>query len=73
VIHRLLGINIDERFLDHRRRSTSFAAIAGAVVTGGLFEYEFIRYHRIAWELLSVLLVMLIVKFTAMAWYHFTD
>lgn len=70
---RILGIDIDERFLEHRRRSTSLAAMAAAVVSGGLFEYELIRNHRIAWELMSVLLAMVVVKFAAMAWYRFTD
>ena len=73
MTRRILGINIDERFLDHRRRSTSFAAMAGALVSGGVFEYRLIREHHIAWELLSVLLAMIVVKFCAMAWFHFTD
>lgn len=73
MTRRILGINVDERFLDHRRRSTSFAAMAAAIVSGGLFEYELIRNHRIAWELMSVLLAMVVVKFAAMAWFHFTD
>ncbi|HEX4007043.1 MAG TPA: hypothetical protein VHX60_12785 [Acidobacteriaceae bacterium] len=70
---RILGIAIDERFLDHRRRSTSFAAMAAALVTGGLFEYHLIRQHRIDWDLAIVLVAMVAVKFTAMAWFHFTD
>jgi hypothetical protein len=73
MTRRILGIPIDERFLDHRRRSTSLAAMAGAVVSGGLFEYRLIHEHHVAWELLSVLLAMIVVKFAAMAWYHFTD
>jgi hypothetical protein len=73
VTHRILGLNVDERFLDHRRRSTSFAAAAGAIVTGALFEDELILHHHVAWELLSVLLTMFIVKFAAMTWFHFTD
>ena len=73
MTRRILGIRIDERLLEHRRRSTSFAAMAGAVVSGGLFEYRLIHEHRVAWELLTVLLAMVVVKFAAMAWYHFTD
>ena len=69
---RILGVDVDERFLDHRRRSTSFAAMAGAVVSGGLFEYHLLRQHRIAWDLLSVLLVMVAVKLAAMAWFRLT-
>ncbi|HEY6447837.1 MAG TPA: hypothetical protein VIY53_15355 [Acidobacteriaceae bacterium] len=70
---KVLGVTVDERFLEHRRRSTSFSAMAGAIVSGGLFEYELIRHHRIDWELATVLLAMLAVKFAAMTWYHFTD
>lgn len=64
---------LDERFLDRRRRSSTFAVMAGALVSGGLAEYELIRHHRIDWELFSVLFAMVAVKLTAMAWFHFTD
>lgn len=67
------GPKIDERFLDHRRRSSTFAMMAGAVVSGGLFEYHLIHDHRLDWGLGSVLVAMVVVKLTAMAWYHFTD
>jgi hypothetical protein len=73
MIGRIFGVSIDERFLEHRRRSTSFAALAGAVVAGGLFEYRLIRYHQVVWELMAVLLAMVVVKFAVMAWFHFTD
>lgn len=73
MTRRILGVSVDERFLEHRRRSTSLAAMAAAVVSLGLFEYELIRHHRFAWELFSVLLVMCVVKIVGMAWYHFTD
>lgn len=73
MTRRIFGIPIDERFLDHRRRSTSLAAMAGAVVSGGLFEYRLIYQHHMAWELLSVLLAMVAVKLAAMVWLHFTD
>jgi len=64
---------IDERFLDRRRRSSTYAVMAGALVSGGLAEYELIRHHRIDWELFSVLFAMVLVKLGAMAWFHFTD
>jgi hypothetical protein len=64
---------IDERFLDHRRRSSTFALMAGALVSGGLAEYHLLRQHRIDWELVFVLLAMVLVKLAAMAWFHFTD
>jgi hypothetical protein len=67
------GRIIDERLLDHRRRSSTFAVIAGALASGGLFEYHLLRQHRIDWELFSVLVSMVVVKLSALAWYHFTD
>lgn len=67
---RIFGIAVDERFLDHRRRSSTFALMAGAIVAGGLFEYQLIRYHRYDWEVLSILLAMLVAKFTALAWFR---
>jgi hypothetical protein len=70
---RRLGVTVDERFLDHRRRSSTLAMIAGAIAAGGLFEYHLLRQHRIDWELASILLAMVFVKLAAMAWYHFTD
>jgi hypothetical protein len=70
---RILGVNVDERFLDHRRRSTSFAAMAAALITGGLFEFHLIRQHRIDWDLATILVAMVVVKLVATAWYHFTD
>lgn len=64
---------VDERFLEHRRRSTSLAGIAGCLVAGALFEYRLIRYHVISWELMAVLVAMALVKLSMMAWYRFID
>jgi hypothetical protein len=64
---------IDERFLDHRRRSSTFALMAGALASGGLFEYHLIRQHRIDWEMFCVLASMALVKLTAMAWFRLND
>jgi hypothetical protein len=68
---RILGVDVDERFLDHRRRSSMLGMMAGAVVSGGLFEYHLIREHRYEWELLSVLLAMVVVKLAALTWFRF--
>lgn len=61
---------IDERFLDHRRRSSTFAMMAGAVLAGGLFEYDLLRYHRLDWQLAAVLLGMIITKYSAFTWFR---
>lgn len=70
---KVLGVTVDERFLDHRRRSSTFAMMAGALVSGGLFEYHLLRQHTYDWEMGGVLLAMVATKLTAMAWYRFTD
>jgi hypothetical protein len=70
---RVLAVRVDERFLDHRRRSTSLGGIAAAVLAIALFEYHLIRQHVFRWELFAIGLTMVVVKLSAMAWYHFTD
>lgn len=69
----LLGLAVDERFLNHRLRSTSLGGIAGALLAIGLFEYHLLREHVFRWELLAVGVTMVTVKLAAMLWYHFTD
>ena len=64
---------VDERFLDHRRRSSTFGMMAGALISGGLCEYDLIRYHRIDWELAAVLFGMAIAKLSAFAWFRLHD
>ncbi|HTV13806.1 MAG TPA: hypothetical protein VME68_03765 [Acidobacteriaceae bacterium] len=67
---RFLGIAFDERFLDHRRRSSTFATMVGAVISGGLFEYHLIAQHRYDWDLAAVLGGMVITKYAAFAWFR---
>lgn len=65
------GKFIDERFLEHRRRSTSLAGIVGALLAVVLFEYHYFHDHFISWDLLVVLGAMVIVKLSMMTWYRF--
>ena len=69
----LIGVNMDERYLDHCRRSTRWAVMAGALTAGGWWEYDWFARHFCNWALLSTLAAMLVVKYAGMAWYHFTD
>jgi hypothetical protein len=69
----LLGRAIDERFLNHRLRSTSAGGIAGTIVAVGLFEYRYFHDHFWSWDLLCVALTVVIVKLAVMGWYLFTD
>jgi len=52
-----LGPLVDERFLDHRRRASSFAGIVSAILALILLEYRFFRYGIWDWSLCSVALV----------------
>ena len=69
----VLGIEIDERFLTHRQRSTSIGGMAGAVVAGGLFLYRLIAEHVRSWDLFAVLAAMVVVKLSVLLWSRYTD
>lgn len=64
---------LDERFWQHRLKSTSLAAATGALATGGLFLYRLYAMGELRWDLLSVLLVMAATKLTAMLYFHFRN
>jgi hypothetical protein len=68
-----LGKFVDERFLEHRRRSSSIAGIAACLVAIALFEYRFFVNHFWSWDLLAVALTMVVVKMSMMIWYRFHD
>ena len=70
---KIFGKVIDERFLTHRRRSTSIAGIVCALTAIGLFEYRFWVNHVWSWDLLAIALVFVAVKLALMAWYYLTD
>jgi len=69
----ILGIRIDERFLEHRRRSTSIASLVGAVVAYGLFLWHYVTNRTIDWDLFTVIAVIALVKIGMMVWYRLTD
>ena len=62
MIRTILGVRIDERFLEHRRRSTSIACLAGAVVAYGLFLYRLLARHLLSWDLFAVIATMALGK-----------
>jgi len=70
---KFFGKWVDERFLDHRRRSTSAAGIAGVVVAVGLFEYRYFVDHVWNWDLFAVAVAMVAVKLALMTWYAIKD
>jgi hypothetical protein len=69
----LLGRVIDERFLNHRLRSSSMAGIVGGLVAIALFEYRYFVHHVWSWDLFAVALTIVSVKLAVMAWYRLTD
>jgi membrane protein YdbS with pleckstrin-like domain len=69
----ILGTEIDERFLTHRRRSTSIAGMVCAVAAILLFEYRYFVNHRSNWDLLAVGVTFVAVKLALMVWYYLTD
>ena len=69
----LLGAVVDERFLQHRLRSTSLAGIVGGLLAIGLFAYRFYINHIWSWDLFAVAITIVSVKLLVMAWYRLTD
>jgi protein-S-isoprenylcysteine O-methyltransferase Ste14 len=67
----ILGKFVDERFLDHRRRSSSIAGIAAAVLAVALFEYRFFFDHVWSWDLLAVALTFVVLKMSLFTWFRF--
>jgi hypothetical protein len=69
----ILGKFIDERFLEHRRRSTSAAGIAGAFVAIGLCAYHYFAHGILRWDLFAIAATVAVVKVILMIWYRITD
>ncbi len=64
---------VDERFLDHRRRASSFAGIAIAILSLLVFEYRLLRYHVWSWDLALVAVVFIVIKMSLFVWYRLSD
>ncbi len=69
----LLGWQIDERFFDHRRRSTSVAGVASGLVAAGLFAWRFYVDHVWSWDLFATAVTFVAIKLALMTWYVLTD
>jgi len=69
----VLGHVVDERFLNHRLRSTSLAGVIGGLLSIFLFSYRFYAKGIWSWDLFTVAITIVLVKLSAMAWYRFTD
>lgn len=69
----IIGTIIDERFLNHRLRSSSLGGIVGGVVAICLFAYRYYVNHLWSWDLFVVVATILTVKLSVMAWYRLND
>jgi hypothetical protein len=63
----------DERFLNHRLRSTSLGGIIGGGVAIGLFAYRYYVNGIWSWDLLAVAVTIVVVKWAVLTWYLLTD
>jgi hypothetical protein len=64
---------VDERFLEHRLRSTSLAGIIGGILAILLWGYRFYFGHVLDWYLFAVAMTFITVKMAMMVWYRLTD
>ncbi len=69
----ILGRLIDERFLEHRRRSTSIAGMITAAGALCVFLYRYYSRHVWSWDLLAVGATFVAVKLAVLIWYRVTD
>jgi hypothetical protein len=69
----ILGLVIDERFLEHRRRSTSYASIVGGWMAIGLFAYRYFVNGVWSWDLFAVGATIAVVKLSLLVWYLSTE
>jgi hypothetical protein len=69
----ILNKFVDERFLDHRRRSSSVAGFATLILAGSIFEYRLIFNHLIDWEMFTIVLFFGVVKMSMFTWYRMND
>ena len=69
----IIGRLLDERFFEHRRRSTSIAGIVTAELALLLFAYRFFIEHVLRWDLFAIGITFLVVKLALMTWYYLTE
>lgn len=69
----ILSSVIDERFLQHRLRSTSIAGMLGGALAIGLFAYRYYIDGILIWDLLAVGVTFVVVKWATLIWYRLTD
>jgi hypothetical protein len=69
----ILNRLVDERFFEHRRRSTSHAGVAAAVLAIVLFEFRYYAQGVLNWDLLAIGITFVVIKLSLMTFYYLTD
>ena len=69
----ILSRLVDERFLSHRRRSTSVAGMSAGALAVVLFAYRYYVDHIWSWDLLAIGVTFVALKLAHMLWSLFTD
>ena len=64
---------IDERFLMHRLKSTSLAAVIGGISLGSWFLFEFYANGIERWDIFIIISLMALTKISAMIFYRFKN
>ncbi len=64
---------IDERFVLHRYKASSHAAVVAAVLLASFFLWDFYGHGTVRVDLLTTLCAMAIVKVAAMIYYRRTE
>ena len=69
----LVGWLVDERFLEHRRRSTSVAGMFSAGLALVLFLYHDLVDRELMWELFAVGATFVVIKLAVLFWLRVKD
>jgi hypothetical protein len=75
ILNRILMLDYvaDERYCEHQRRSTSYAAVVGTFTAFALIEYHLLVEHRVPWDLILVIYAMGAAKIALLLWYRFKN
>jgi hypothetical protein len=64
---------LDERFFEHRLRSTSIGGLAAVVVAAAMFFFQLLSTRVIRWDLFAIVATAAVVKMTVLVWYRVND
>jgi hypothetical protein len=66
-------VDVDERFIMHRYKSTRIAMTVGMVLIVGWFTYEMLANDVARWDLFLILAAMALTKVSAMIYFRVTQ